>query len=66
MYVYGEDDYMARKNVHKMLDKINEKYPNARPEITEMGIQPFGSFNYQKLDDWSKPIPKIKDKPLPF
>jgi hypothetical protein len=31
-----------------------------------MGIQPFGSFNYQKLDDWSKPIPKIKDKPLPF
>ena len=66
MYVYGEDDYTARKNVHKMLDKINEKYPNARPEITEMGIQPFGSFNYQKLDDWSKPIPKIKDKPLPF
>ena len=66
MYVYGEDDYMARKNVHKMLDKINEKYPNARPEITEMGIQPFCSFNYQKLDDWSKPIPKIKDKPLPF
>ena len=66
MYVYGEDNYLARKNVHKMLDKINEKYPNARPEITEMGIQPFGSFNYQKLDDWSKPIPKIKDKPLPF
>ena len=31
MYVYGEDDYTARKNVHKMLDKINEKYPNARP-----------------------------------
>ena len=23
MYVYGEDDYTARKNVHKMLDKIN-------------------------------------------
>ena len=66
MYVYGEDNYLARKNVHKMLDKINEKYPNARPEITEMGIQPFGSFNYQKLDDWSKQIPKIKDKPLPF
>ena len=67
MYVYGEDDYMARKNVHEMLDKIDEEYPNARPEITEMGIQPFASFDYMKLDDWSKPIPKEKkDEPLPF
>jgi hypothetical protein len=66
MYVYGEDDYMARKNAHKMLDEIDEKNPNARPEITEMGIQPFASYDYIKLDDWSKPIPKVKDKPLPF
>jgi len=67
MYVYGEDDYMARKNVHEMLDKIDEEYPNARPEITEMGIQPFASYDYIKLDDWSKPIPKEKkDEPLPF
>ena len=25
MYVYGEDDYMARKNTYKMLDKIDKK-----------------------------------------
>ena len=66
MYVYGEDDYTARKNVHKMLDKINEKYPNARPSVTELGEQPFGTMSYRKLDDHSKPITKIKDKPLPF
>jgi len=34
MYVYGEDDYMARKNAHKMVDKIDELYPNARPNVT--------------------------------
>lgn len=66
MYVYGEDDYMARKNAHKMLDKIDEKYPNARPSITELGEQPFATMSYRKLDDHSKPIPKEKDVPLPF
>lgn len=67
MYVYGEDDYMARKNAHKMLDKIDEKYPNARPSITELGEQPFATMSYRKLDDHSKPIPKEKkDEPLPF
>ena len=66
MYVYGTDDYMARKNAHKMLDKIDKKYPNTRPEITEMGIQPFATMDYMKLDDHSKPIPKVKEKPLPF
>ena len=67
MYVYGEDDYMARKNVHKILDKIDEKYPNTRPSVMELGEQPFGTMSYRKLDDHSKPIPKEKkDAPLPF
>lgn len=66
MYVYGEDDYMARKNAHKMLDTIDEKYPNARPNVTELGEQPFATMSYRKLDDHSKPIPKVKNKPLPF
>ena len=66
MYVYGTDDYMARKNTYKMLDMIDEKYPNARPSVTELGEQPFATMSYRKLDDHSKPIPKVKDKPLPF
>ena len=66
VYVWAEDDYLARKEAHKLADEIDEKNPNARPEIIEMGIQPFASYDYIKLDDHSKPIPKVKDKPLPF
>jgi len=66
MYVYGTDDYMARKNAHKIIDKIDEENPNARPSVTELGEQPFATMSYRKLDDHSKPIPKVKDLPLPF
>jgi hypothetical protein len=66
VYVWAEDDYLARKEAYKIVDKIDEKYPNARPSVTEIGEQPFASFSYRKLDDISKPIPKIKDEPLPF
>ena len=66
VYVWAEDDYLARKEAHKLADTIDEKNPNARTNVTEIGEQPFASFGYRKLDDISKPIPKIKDKPLPF
>ena len=58
MYVYGDDDFMARKNAHKMLEKIDKKYPNARPNITELGEQPFASLSYRKLEGHTKPIKK--------
>jgi hypothetical protein len=45
-YVYAPNDYMARKNAHKMVDKIDELYPNARPNVTELGYQPFASLHY--------------------
>jgi hypothetical protein len=66
VYVWAEDDYLARKEAHKLADAIDEKNPNARTNVTEIGEQPFASFGYRKLDDISKPISKIKDKPLPF
>jgi hypothetical protein len=66
MYVYAKDDYMARKRAHKMVDDIDDKYVNARPAITELGEQRFASMGYRKLADHSKPIPKVKNKPLPF
>jgi hypothetical protein len=66
VYVWAEDDYLARKEAYKIVDKIDEKYPNARPSVTELGEQPFATMSYRKLDDISKPIPKIKDEPLPF
>ena len=66
VYVWAEDDYLARKEAHKLADEIDEKNPNARTNVTEIGEQPFASFSYRKLYDISKPIPKIKDEPLPF
>jgi len=59
MYVYAENDYMARKRAHKLAEKIDA-------DVTEIGEQPFASMNYRKLDDFSKPSSSSKDEPLPF
>jgi len=64
MYVYAENDYMARKRAHKMKDAF-DKY-NRRPSITEIGEQPFATMTYRKLEDISEPIARVKDEPLPF
>ena len=64
MYVYAENDYMARKRAHKMAESMDKH--NRRPAITEIGEQPFASMHYRKLEDISKPVDKVKDKPLPF
>ena len=65
MYVYAENDYMARKRAHKMADKIDEKYPNASTNVTEIGEQPFASFGYRKLD-YSGPVSEDVNEKLPF
>lgn len=64
MYVYAENDYMARKRAHKLRGAIDNY--NRRPSITEIGEQPFASMSYRKLEDISEPTSKDKDKPLPF
>ena len=64
IYVYAENDYMARKKAHKMKDAF-EGF-NRRPSITEIGEQPFATMTYRKLEDISEPVSKIKDEPLPF
>ena len=64
MYVYAENDYMAPKRAHKMAESMDKH--NRRPAITEIGEQPFASMHYRKLEDISKPVDKVKDKPLPF
>jgi|TARA_B100000085_G_C18097614_1_gene331773 hypothetical protein len=67
-YVYGRDDYHARMNAHKMLDKINAKHLNADAEIKELGSQPFGTMQYRELEDFSRPskLDADDDAPLPF
>ena len=66
MYVYAENDYMARKRSHNMIEAIEEKYVNAIPAITELGEQPFATLGFRKLEDTSKPISKKKEEELPF
>lgn len=41
--VMAKDDHTARYKAHKIADKIGA-------EVTEIGEQPFASFNYRKLE----------------
>ena len=41
--VMAKDDYTARYKANKLADKIGA-------EVTEIGEQPFASFNYRKLE----------------
>lgn len=68
VYVYAENDYMARMEAHKMADYIDNKYVNARTNVTEIGSQPFGSLQYRELENKSRPskLDAEDDKPLPF
>ena len=68
LYVYGKNDYHARMQAHKMLDKINADNLNADAEIKELGSQPFGTFQYRELEDFSRPskLDEPDDSPLPF
>jgi len=59
VYVYAENDFMARKRAHKLAEKIDA-------DVNEIGEQPFASLSYRKLDDISRPVDKVKDEPLPF
>ena len=61
VYVYAENDYMARKRAHKLADSL-DKY-GRNPSITEIGEQPFASLDYRKLEDISKPV---KNEKFPF
>lgn len=55
MYVYAKDDYMARMEAHKLEDKVNRASMNADAKISEIGLQPFATMQYSKLDNHSRP-----------
>jgi len=52
MYVYAENDYMARKHAHELKNMVNSK-EDSRAGIIEIGKQPIGSTNYTRLTDFS-------------
>ena len=54
MYVYSENDYMARKNAHKLADGLKSKLDN-QAAVLDIVEQPFGTLGNRKLKDISKP-----------
>ena len=66
MYVYAENDYMARRKSHAVNDSINAIMNVQDSEVMDIVEQPFGTMGNRKLDDISKPRDKNKDKDLPF
>tara|TARA_R110000744_G_scaffold47460_2_gene104490 strand:+ start:591 stop:827 length:237 start_codon:yes stop_codon:yes gene_type:complete len=66
MYVYAENDYMAKKRSNDLRLSIDNRRHSDLVEVTEIGEQPFGSFNYRKLDNPTF-IPKdMANGDLPF
>jgi hypothetical protein len=54
MYVYAENDYMARKRAHDLKNELRNKYDN-QADVLDIVEQPFGTFNNRKLNDISEP-----------
>jgi len=54
MYVYAENDNMARKNAHKLADGLKSKLDN-QAAVLDIAEQSFGSLGNRKLNDISKP-----------
>ena len=65
-YVYAPNDYMPRRRAHAVNDSINAIMNVQDSDVTDIVEKPFATMGNRKLDDISKPVPKDKDKPLPF
>jgi hypothetical protein len=66
MYVYAENDYMAKKRANDLKLSIENRRHSDCIEIVEMGEQPFASFEYRKIDDHTFYPKSLVDEPLPF
>ena len=66
MYVYAENDYMAKKRAHDLKLSIENRRHSDQVKVTEIGEQPFGSFDYRKLEDPTFTPKDMSNKPLPF
>ena len=65
MYVYAENDYMAKKRANDLKLSIENRRHSDQIKISEIGEQPFASLNYRKLDS-TEFIKKESNEPLPF
>ena len=66
MYVYAENDYMARKRANDLKLSIENRRHSSEVRISEIGYQPFASLVYLKLDDPTFTPKDTSNEPLPF
>ena len=66
MYVYADNDYMARKRANDLKLSIDNRRHSQDVVVKEIGEQPFASFDYHKLDDPTFIPKEVSNEPLPF
>ena len=66
MYVYADNDYMAKKRANDLRLSIDNRRHSQHVEVKEIGAQPFASTHYRKLDDPSFTPKDMSNEPLPF
>jgi len=66
MYVYADNDYMARKRADSIRKVIDQKDYADYVKVTEIGEQAFATPNYRKLEDSSFTPKDRSNEPLPF
>ena len=66
MYVYADNDYMARKRADSIKKVIDQKDYADYVKVTEIGEQAFATPNYRKLEDPSFTPKDRSNEPLPF
>jgi len=66
MYVYAENDYMAKKRANDLRLSIDNRRHSQDVTVKEIGEQPFASTYYRKLDDPTFTPKEMLDEPLPF
>ena len=66
MYVYADNDYMARKRANDLRLSIDNRRHSQDVVVKEIGELPFASFNYRKLDDPTFTPKDMSNEPLPF
>jgi|TARA_B100000497_G_scaffold127224_1_gene168295 hypothetical protein len=66
MYVYAENDYMAKKRANDLRLSIDNRRHSQDVEVKEIGEQPFASTYYRKLDNPTFTPKEKNNEPLPF
>ncbi len=66
MYVYADNDYMARKRANDLRLSIDNRLHSDHVKVAEIGEQPFASTYYRKLDDPTFTPKDTSNEPLPF